>query len=317
MIKKIKIIKMVYFLILFSVFFFIFTDKGFASDIDLPKLTARVVDVADVLSPSQFSNMVKRLEEYEAKTSNQMVICFINTTGYYSIESYSIRLAESWKIGYKEKDNGIIMLFAMEDRKMRIEIGYGLEPYLTDGEAKLIIEKILVPHFKKGRYYDGIMKAIEVIEVETRPDPDDIMLKKEKAEESRLIKDKETIDTIIWVLALIGLIQAILFALWLNDKLSFKICVFYFIFALLYISFFSFIYKLKGYGFLELLIIGFIGGFGGGVIIMSLFLPSSGSGSSYISSSSSSYSSSSSSNSSSSFSGGGGSFGGGGASGSW
>lgn len=317
----ILLIFLIFFLPIFSINIY---SKVNTDDINFPKLTNRVVDEANVLKPAQISNMIKRLEEYEANTGNQMVVCFVKSIGYYSIEDYSIRLAEKWKIGYKGKDNGIIMLFAMEERKMRIEVGYGLEPYLVDSEAKLIIEKILVPNFKKGHYYEGIMKAIDIIEIETKPDASDIILQKEKEEEARLIKDKKTINAIILILVLIGLIEAILMALWLNDKISFKICVISFIFALLYISFFSFIYKLKGYGFFELLIVGFIAGFGGGVMILSIFLPSSGSsgsGSSHISSDrgsySSSYSSSSSDSSSSSFSGGGGSFGGGGASGGW
>ncbi|MFN3411868.1 MAG: TPM domain-containing protein [Exilispira sp.] len=305
--------------------FFIFLFFNFFSSIivyaiDFPELTGRVVDTICVLNGPQFSKMVKRLEEYEQKTGNQMVVCFIKTTDYYPIENYSIKLAEKWKIGYKGKDNGIIMLFAMFDRKMRIEVGYGLEPYLTDSEAKLIIEKILVPAFKKDRYYDGIMQAIDIIEKETMPDPDDIILKRYLPEESKfLIKSQKKIDTIFWILVLIGVIQSLFFVLWLEDKLSFKFFLFALIFGLLYIIFFSFIFKLQGFNFGYLLMTDIMGGTVS-IFLLSIFFPPKtgkyyGGSSSYRStgSNSSSYSSSS----YDSFSGGGGSFGGGGASGSW
>lgn len=310
-----------FFLYIFIILFFIFNNLTILYGIDFPKLTGRVVDTIYVLNSSQFSKMVKRLEEYEQNTGNQLVVCFIETTGYYSIEDYSINLAEKWKIGYKGKDNGIIMLFAMTDRKMRIEVGYGLEPYLTDSEAKLIIEKILVPAFKKGKYYDGIMNAINLIEKETMPNPDDILLKRYSTKESKfLIKDKKKIDTIFWILVLIGVIQSLFFVLWLVNKVSFKFFLFSSIFGLLYIIFFSFIYKLQGFNFGYLLLSDLMG-VTGGFFIIDIFSPSK-SGKSYYSSSDSdrsysNYSSSYSSDDSSSFSGGGGSFGGGGASGSW
>jgi len=153
--KKIKF--MMLFLLITNIFY----------SINYPELTGRVVDLANVLSSSEFNDLEKRLEQYDNNTGNQMAICFIETTDSYSIEEYSIRLAEKWKIGYKGKDNGIIMLFAMKDRKMRIEVGYGLEADLTDLEAKLLIEKVLVPHFKNSKYYEGIKKAIDYIEKET------------------------------------------------------------------------------------------------------------------------------------------------------
>lgn len=291
--------------------------------LNLPELTGRVVDKANVLSPVQFSNMSKRLEKYEEETGNQMVVCFIESLNYYTIEDYSIRLAEKWKIGYKGKDNGIIMLFAMEDRKMRIEVGYGLEPYLTDSEAKLVIEKILVPAFKKGRYYDGIMNAIDIIEKETRPDPDDIISRKYKTLEPKLIiKERKQIRLFILILFFIGLIQSILFVLLIEEKLSYIFFLVSLILGLLYISFFSLIIKLEGYNFGYLLLINFAGSILGLIIIINLLpSPNGRSYSSSSSSSSSSYSSYSndsySSSSGSGFSGGGGSFGGGGASGSW
>ncbi len=307
--KKIKIL-----------FLFLFITQ-FIYSIDFPELTGRVVDRANVLNHIEKSNLEKRLEEYEKKTGNQMAVCFINTTDYYTIEDYSIRLAEKWKIGYKGKDNGIIMLFAMEDRKMRIEVGYGLEPYLTDLEAKLLIERVLVPHFRQAKYYDGIKKAIDFIEKETmfltENKNEDIIVKKLQPKEHKLwIRNKRAGNIIVIILFILGVLLAILFDLTITDKIKGRFSLINLIVNVLYILFFTFIYKIPGFNFGALFginVMGVVIGF----IVMAFINPSKG-GSSIGSSSYGGYSSSSyDSYSSSSYSGGGGSFGGGGASGSW
>jgi uncharacterized protein len=90
------------------------------------------------------------LEKNEKATSNQIVVVTIDTLGGDQLEDYSIRLAEKWKIGQKEKDNGVILLISRQERKLRIEVGYGLEGALPDGLCGSIIHNKITPSFKKG-----------------------------------------------------------------------------------------------------------------------------------------------------------------------
>ncbi len=107
----------------------------------LPALTGRVVDAGNVLSPDEESRLTDRLETLERETSTQIVIATIPTLLGGSIEDYTFRLAESWQIGQSELDNGVVILVAVQDRRVRIEVGYGLEPVIPDGLAGRIIRE--------------------------------------------------------------------------------------------------------------------------------------------------------------------------------
>ncbi|MCR4421527.1 MAG: TPM domain-containing protein [Exilispira sp.] len=322
---NIRLFKINYYLFIFILFaFFVFNFLIFYSQNcyaeEYPKLTGRVVDTLNVLKDSQREILENLLAKYEENTGNQMVVCFIKTTYPLQIEQYSINLAERWKIGYKGKDNGIILLFAMKDRSMRIDVGYGLEPYLTDSEAKLIIEKVLVPNFKKEKYFEGVKDAIYYIEKETSG----IEYLKTKFIGHEL--EKKYINIIMIILFILGMGIFIVFAILIEKNKKIK---YYFIYIvaiiLIYIVLTKF-YKIKGLNSDTIFLL-FFSGFCSGLIITSIFWAitdksksstsySSSERDSFSSSSSTSYSSSS-NDSSSSFSGGGGSFGGGGASGKW
>jgi uncharacterized protein len=125
----------------------------------LPVLTGRVVDQAGVLNQDQQNEIENYLQNYESATGHQIVVAIINSTGEYPIEEYSIKLAEQWKIGKKGKDDGIILLVALQDRKIRIEVGYGLEGVVTDLESGQIIRNLIAPNFKTNDYYTGIKLA--------------------------------------------------------------------------------------------------------------------------------------------------------------
>lgn len=121
----------------------------------------RVNDFADILSPQTEQTLEELLARYEAATTNQLVVVTVPSLGGESIERYSIRLAEKWKIGQKEKDNGIILLVAPQERRVRIEVGYGLEPVLTDATSALIIQRTILPAFKRGDYDAGVQMGVE------------------------------------------------------------------------------------------------------------------------------------------------------------
>ena len=122
-----------------------------------------VTDLAGLLSPEAKAQLETLLRQQEIQTSNQIVILTLPALAGDSIEDFSIRLAEKWKIGQKGKDNGIIFLIAKEEHQMRIEVGYGLEGVLPDSLAAAIIRNIVVPRFKAGEFEAGILTGTQAI----------------------------------------------------------------------------------------------------------------------------------------------------------
>lgn len=128
-----------------------------------PKLTGQVVDSANLLSQSQKETLQSTLKEHEEKTSNQIVVVTLNSLEGYEIAEYSYQLGRHWGIGQKDKNNGVLLVISLNDRKLRIEVGYGLEGALTDKISHEIIEYTLKPKFRQEQYYDGIQKSIDQI----------------------------------------------------------------------------------------------------------------------------------------------------------
>ncbi|MEO9474261.1 MAG: TPM domain-containing protein [Cyclobacteriaceae bacterium] len=126
-------------------------------------MSKRVTDLTGTLSQSEQRILEDKLKTFESEKGSQVVVVIIPTTGDESIEQYSIRLAEQWKIGRGGVDDGVIMLFSMNDRKMRIEVGYALEGALTDALSKRIIENVIVPDFRSGHFYNGIDRGVGVV----------------------------------------------------------------------------------------------------------------------------------------------------------
>jgi uncharacterized protein len=133
------------------------------SIIPVPNLTGRIVDLTNTLTYYQIQALSEKLEKLEREKGAQIVVLIIPTTGIESIEEYSIKVAEKWKIGREGIDDGVILLIAMNDRKIRLEIGYGLEGAIPDAVAKRIIDDIIVPEFKKENFYGGINKGVDAI----------------------------------------------------------------------------------------------------------------------------------------------------------
>ncbi len=119
-----------------------------------------VNDFAGVLTVEQKNSLEQNLQAYQASTTNEIAVVTVNSLGDETIESYSIKLAEEWQIGTEAEDNGVLILVAVDDRQMRIEVGYGLEPYLTDLESNQIINGIMKPAFQAGDFYGGLSGAV-------------------------------------------------------------------------------------------------------------------------------------------------------------
>ncbi len=124
--------------------------------LDIPKLQDRVTDLAGVLTPDQVASLDSKLQELERTDSTQVAILIIPSLEGESLEDFSIHVAEAWRLGQKGRDNGALLLISMKDRAIRVEVGYGLEPTLTDARSNQIIRNEIVPRFRSGDFYGGI-----------------------------------------------------------------------------------------------------------------------------------------------------------------
>jgi uncharacterized protein len=122
-----------------------------------------VNDFAHVLSVEEKNTLEETLRAYTASTSNEIAVVTVKDLGGDYIENYAVKLFEEWKIGKKSRDNGVLLLVAMDDRKMRIEVGYGLEGALPDAISSAIIRNDITPAFKEGNYYRGITNGVTSI----------------------------------------------------------------------------------------------------------------------------------------------------------
>ncbi len=130
---------------------------------ELPRLTGRVVDDAGILNAETTARLTGKLEAFEQKSSDQIVVATIRSLDGEALEPFANRLFRAWGLGQAGEDNGVLLLVALDDRKMRIEVGYGLEGTLTDLHSKLIIENTMVPAFRACDYDAGIDGAVDDI----------------------------------------------------------------------------------------------------------------------------------------------------------
>jgi uncharacterized protein len=145
------------------------------ADVAVPPLTARVVDQTATLSGSDIAALTQRLKDLEVRKGSQIAVLIVPTTAPETIEQYSIRVAEAWKIGRKKIDDGALLVVAKDDHKLRIEVGYGLEGALTDITTQRIIDEVITPKFRSGDFAGGISGGIDriiaVVDGEPLPAP--------------------------------------------------------------------------------------------------------------------------------------------------
>ncbi len=149
----------------FIVIFFIIFSNLCLADISehFPLLTGRVMDNANILSQDTKNNLQNILTLHEQNTTNQIVVLTLNSLHGYPIEEFGYKLGRYWSIGQKGKDNGVLLLVAPNERKVRIEVGYGLEGALTDAIASDIVQHSILSEFKKGDYDSGVLNGVENI----------------------------------------------------------------------------------------------------------------------------------------------------------
>jgi uncharacterized protein len=148
---------------------------GAFADAPIPAGTSPVIDLTNTLTRDQVASLDQTLRAFAARKGSQVSVLIVPTTEPESIEQYGIRVADSWKLGRKNVDDGVIFLIAKNDRSMRIEVGRGLEGALPDVIAKRIIRDDVTPHFRSGEYYLGVVAGVDritrVIDGEPLPQP--------------------------------------------------------------------------------------------------------------------------------------------------
>lgn len=134
----------------------------------IPELTGPINDLANAIPDEQEGRMRTFLLEQEKKTTNQIVVLTVKSIGNDTIESYAEKVFSKWQLGEKKRDNGVLILAAIDDRKVRIEVGYGLEGPLPDILCDKIIRQEMKPHFEQSHFGDGILAAITAVDKATR-----------------------------------------------------------------------------------------------------------------------------------------------------
>ncbi len=146
------------------------------AEIAVPPLKSRVTDLSATLSQQQQTQLDAKLSALESSKGSQIAILLVPTTAPETIEQYGLRVAEQWKLGRKGVDDGLLIVAALQDRSLRLEVGYGLEGVVPDAIAKRVISEIMLPHFRQNDYYAGLVAGVDslagLIEGEPLPAPE-------------------------------------------------------------------------------------------------------------------------------------------------
>src|SRR5438445_13588701 len=136
---------------------------GFVFALDVPPLTDRIVDTAHIISPDLAAALSQEMAAHERRTGNQVAVLTLPSLQGEPLEEFSHRVATAWKLGQKGTDNGVLVLVVPGDRKVRIEVGYGLEGTLTDAKSSRIIREEMVPRFRTGDFSGGITAGVKAV----------------------------------------------------------------------------------------------------------------------------------------------------------
>ncbi len=180
-----------------------------AAELSFPALSGRVVDAADILPADRRSALEARLKAYEEKTSDQVVVATVPSLQGTTVEDFGNRLFRHWKLGQAKTNNGVLLLVAPTERKVRIEVGYGLEGALTDALSRVIIASAITPRFKEGDYAGGVAAGVDGILS---------ILSKDAEEWQRKPQVRDDQVDPIQVILFIVLFLVILFVVWRTNR---------------------------------------------------------------------------------------------------
>ena len=173
---------------------------------EFPQLSGRVVDAANILPPAQEQALTRELAQFERETRRQLVVATVPDLQDYPIEDYGYRLGREWGIGREGEDDGAILLVAPNERKVRVEVGYGLEPYLTDGLSHLIIQREILPRFRDGDLTGGIAAGVRAITAQLALPPEEAAANV-RAAEAQAVRGSDEGGFplgLLWILLIIG-----------------------------------------------------------------------------------------------------------------
>ncbi len=170
---------------------------AFAAEIKFPALTGRVVDDAQLLSPEQEQALTGKLAALEQQTGDQLVVVTLPSLQDQEIEDFGYQLGRHWGIGQKENDGGALLIVAPNERKVRIEVGYGLEGVLTDAYSSLIIRNDILPAFRQGDYAAGIIAGTDAIIAQLTADPAEAQARAAEAKSAASEREKPILPALI------------------------------------------------------------------------------------------------------------------------
>jgi uncharacterized protein len=159
-----SIIRLVRLALLAGVFLGLVSPSAVRAEVPIPALTGRVVDTVGVLSATQRQELERALASLESRKGSQVAVLLVDTTQPESIEQFALRVAEEWKLGRRGVDDGVLLVLAMGDRALRLEVGYGLEGSLSDVIASRIIREIITPELRAGNTFEGIRKGLAAVQ---------------------------------------------------------------------------------------------------------------------------------------------------------
>jgi uncharacterized protein len=199
-------------LVLFILSAVLFVPNACQAEPKFPPLTGRVVDDAHLLTPADKAAIESDLKALEDKSSDQLVVYTTNSLQGYPVEDYGYQLGRAWGIGQKGTNNGAILIVAPNERKVRIEVGRGLEPQLTDALSKLIIQNAILPRFKRGDFSAGIKAGVQDIRDVMLGDAEAVKERAAARPAKRNAPDNEEFITLIIFVAIF------LFVLWVQSR---------------------------------------------------------------------------------------------------
>ena len=199
---------------------FLLTAPALSAALEVPPLRGRVNELAGLMPPERAHQLESRLEQFESETGHQVTVLTIPTLEGEDIEGFSIRVAESWKIGQKGFDNGVILIVAKNDRKLRIEVGYGLEGVLPDAIASRIIREIIVPHFRDNDFASGIEAGIDAILKVTRGESLPEMARPQRSPTGPISGDEGAVIAALFLAPFFAFMAGIFFGMFFRKKSS-------------------------------------------------------------------------------------------------
>lgn len=170
--------------------------------LDFPPLTGRVVDQANLLDPATEQALTEKLAALEASSTDQLVVVTVNSLQDQEIEDYGYQLGRAWGIGQNENDNGALLIVAPNERKVRVEVGYGLEPILTDAFSSQVIRDDILPSFRDGDYQAGVVKGVDALIAQLSLDPAEAQARAQAAAAQQTDTKAESIIPVVIIAAI-------------------------------------------------------------------------------------------------------------------